>query len=87
MAYSVHNFIIVPQISLRSSAKLNLTPCVRKVARQVGLGQSNKEIARRLVPACSPRSVEIHRASLFTKLDLANDNELGRWLKRHAWLG
>jgi FixJ family two-component response regulator len=65
----------------------DLTPREREVARQVGLGQSNKEIARRLIPACSPRSVETHRASLFAKLGLANDNELGRWLTRHAWLG
>jgi len=64
----------------------DLTPREREVALQVGLGQSNKEIARRLVPACSPRSVETHRASLFAKLGLANDNELGRWLARHAWL-
>jgi two-component system response regulator TtrR len=63
-----------------------LTPREREVARQVGLGQPNKEIARRLVPACSPRSVETHRASLFAKLGLANDNELGRWLTRNAWL-
>ncbi len=63
-----------------------LTPREREVARQVGLGQPNKEIARTLVPACSPRSVETHRASLFAKLGLANDNELGRWLTRHAWL-
>ncbi len=65
---------------------MELTPREREVARQVGLGQSNKEIARKLVPACSPRSVETHRASLFLKLELANDNELGRWLSRHAWL-
>jgi len=65
----------------------DLTPREREVARQVGLGQSNKEIARKLVPACSPRSVETHRASLFAKLGLANDNELGRWLSRHTWLG
>ncbi len=65
----------------------DLTPREREVAHQVGLGQSNKEIARRLIPACSPRSVETHRASLFAKLDLGNDNELGRWLTRHAWLG
>jgi two-component system response regulator DctR len=65
----------------------DLTPREREVARQVGLGQSNKEIARILIPACSPRSVETHRASLFAKLGLANDNELGRWLTRNAWLG
>lgn len=63
-----------------------LTPRERAVARQVGLGQPNKEIARLLVPPCSPRSVETHRASLFAKLGLPNDNELGRWLARHTWL-
>lgn len=65
----------------------DLTPHECEVARQMALGQPNKEIARRLVPACSPRSVETHRASLFAKLGLANDNELGRWLTGHAWLG
>lgn len=65
----------------------DLTPREREVARLVGLGQSNKEIARNLVPVCSPRSVETHRASLFAKLALANDNELGRWLLQNAWLG
>jgi FixJ family two-component response regulator len=63
-----------------------LTPREREVARQVALGQPNKEIARQLDPPCSPRSVETHRASIFGKLELANDNELGRWLSRHAWL-
>ena len=64
----------------------DLTPREREVARQVGLGQANKEIARLLVPPCSPRSVETHRASIFSKLGVANDNELGRWLERHRWL-
>ena len=63
-----------------------LTPREREVARQVGLGLPNKEIARLLDPPCSPRSVETHRAHLFAKLGLGNDNELGRWLARHAWL-
>lgn len=63
-----------------------LTPREREVAQLVGLGQPNKEIARLLVPPCSPRSVETHRASLFGKLDVANDNELGRWLASHPWL-
>lgn len=63
-----------------------LTPREREVARQVGLGQPNKEIARLLNPPCSPRSVETHRANLFAKLALPNDNELGRWLARHTWL-
>lgn len=63
-----------------------LTPREREVARQVTLGQSNKEISQQLNPPCSPRSVESHRARLFGKLVLPNDNELSRWLARHAWL-
>jgi FixJ family two-component response regulator len=63
-----------------------LTPREREVAQLVGLGQPNKEIARLLVPPCSPRSVETHRASIFGKLGVANDNELGRWLASHPWL-
>jgi FixJ family two-component response regulator len=63
-----------------------LTPREREVARWVALGWSNKAIARALVPECAPRSVETHRANLFAKLDIANDNALGRWLDRHAWL-
>lgn len=64
-----------------------LTPREREVARLVGLGQPNKEIARQLVPPCGPRSVETHRANIFSKLQCANDNELGRWLAAHPWLG
>lgn len=63
-----------------------LTPREREVARLVGLGQPNKEIARMLVPPCSHRSVETHRANIFSKLNCANDNELGRWLAAHPWL-
>lgn len=63
-----------------------LTQREREVARLVGLGLANKEIARQLEPPCSPRSVETHRAHLFAKLGLANDNELGRWLARQAWM-
>lgn len=65
----------------------DLTPREKEVARLVALGQANKGIARLLTPPCSPRSVETHRANLFAKLGLANDNELGRWLARHRWLG
>jgi len=63
-----------------------LTAREREVARLVGLGQPNKEIARVLVPPCGPRSVETHRANIFSKLQCANDNELGRWLAAHPWL-
>jgi two-component system response regulator TtrR len=71
--------------ALRSWAEL--TPREREVARLVGMGQPNKEIARVLVPPCGPRSVETHRANIFSKLQCANDNELGRWLAAHPWLG
>lgn len=64
----------------------DLTAREREVARLVGLGQPNKEIARVLVPPCGPRSVETHRANIFNKLQCANDNELGRWLAAHPWL-
>ena len=64
----------------------DLTAREREVARLVGLGQPNKEIARVLVPPCGPRSVETHRANIFNKLQCANDNELGRWLAAHSWL-
>lgn len=64
----------------------SLTPREREVARHVAQGMPNKEIARVLQPPCSPRSVETHRAHLFGKLELANDNALGRWLERHTWM-
>lgn len=63
-----------------------LTPREREVAHLVGSGHPNKEIARMLAPPCSPRSVETHRASIFSKLQVANDNELGRWLAARRWL-
>lgn len=64
----------------------SLTPREREVAVHVAHGIPNKEIARLLQPPCSPRSVETHRAHLFAKLGIANDNLLGRWLARQAWL-
>ncbi|MGB6007611.1 response regulator transcription factor [Castellaniella sp.] len=64
----------------------DLTPREREVAHLVGSGHPNKEIARLLSPPCSPRSVETHRANIFSKLQVANDNELGRWLAAHRWL-
>jgi FixJ family two-component response regulator len=64
----------------------SLTPREREVAVHVAHGMPNKEVAQRLQPPCSPRSVETHRAHLFAKLGLANDNVLGRWLERQGWL-
>lgn len=47
-----------------------LTPREREVALLLNEGLTNKEIAQRL--DCSPRTVEIHRAHVFKKLDVRN---------------
>lgn len=47
-----------------------LTPREREVAECLDEGLSNKEVAQRL--GCSPRTVEIHRARVFEKLDVRN---------------
>jgi two-component system response regulator TtrR len=71
-------------IGLARSRAQALGQC--EVARLVGVGEQNKKIALVLVPPCSSRSVETHRANIFSKLNCQNDNELGRWLSAHPWL-
>ena len=63
-----------------------LTAREREVARLVCLGLANKDIARQLVPPAGPRTVETHRSNIFVKLNLANANELSRWLSLYSWL-
>ncbi|MEB0140664.1 MULTISPECIES: response regulator transcription factor [unclassified Undibacterium] len=63
-----------------------LTVREREVARLVCLGYSNKDIARQLLPPAGPRTVETHRSNIFDKLNLANANELSRWLSLYNWL-
>jgi FixJ family two-component response regulator len=58
-----------------------LTPREKDVARHVALGKANKVIARDIVPPMEPRTVETHRAHIFAKLDVANSNELDRFIR------
>jgi len=58
-----------------------LTPREKDVARHVALGKANKVIARDTVPPMEPRTVETHRAHIFAKLNVANSNELDRFIR------
>ena len=58
-----------------------LTPREMDVARHVAQGKANKVIARDIVPPMEPRTVETHRAHIFAKLDVANSNELDRFMR------
>jgi FixJ family two-component response regulator len=55
-----------------------LTPREREVAERLDRGLTNKEIAREL--DCSPRTIEIHRARVFEKLEVRNVAALVRIL-------
>jgi two-component system, LuxR family, response regulator TtrR len=61
-----------------------LTEREQEVARRVANGDSNKEIARTLLPPCEPRTVETHRAKAYAKLGLSNPTELDRFIRDHA---
>jgi FixJ family two-component response regulator len=58
-----------------------LTPREKDVARHVAQGKANKVIARDIVPPMEPRTVETHRAHIFAKLEVANSNELDRFMR------
>jgi FixJ family two-component response regulator len=63
-----------------------LTPRERQVAPLVASGKSSKEIARLLSSQSDEvehRTVETHRARIFSKLDVANSNELLMFLRDH----
>lgn len=60
-----------------------LTPREKQIARQVAEGKPNKRIALDLAPL-ELRTVETHRAHVFAKLEVANSNELDRFLRDHA---
>ncbi|NPD16289.1 PAS domain S-box protein [Xinfangfangia sp. D13-10-4-6] len=55
-----------------------LTPAEMRVARYLVGGMTSKEIAR--VLECSPRTVEVHRASMIRKMQVRNSVELIRSL-------
>jgi len=59
-----------------------LTPREMQVARLVAQGLPNKRIALDLAPL-ELRTVETHRAHVFSKLNLSNSHELDRFLREH----
>lgn len=48
----------------------SLTPREREVAIALADGLTNKQVAQRL--GCSPRTIEVHRARVFSKLSVSN---------------
>lgn len=57
-----------------SGALEPLTPTEKKVARYLVNGFTSKEIA--LALACSPRTVEVHRANMIRKMGVRNSAEM-----------
>ena len=51
-----------------------LTPTERKIARYLVNGFTSKEIA--LALACSPRTIEVHRANMIRKMGVRNSAEM-----------
>jgi FixJ family two-component response regulator len=61
-----------------------LTEREQEVTRRVANGESNKEIARSLLPPCEPRTVETHRAKAYAKLGLSTPTEIDRFIRDHG---
>lgn len=61
-----------------------LTPREKAVAQLLALDLPNKEIARRLVPPCDPRTVESHRARVYDKLGTSSVTEVARTVAHAA---
>ena len=61
---------------LRSDGYERLTPRERQVLKEVIRGSSNKQIGRLL--KASPRTIEVHRARIMTKLGAKNAADLVR---------
>lgn len=55
-----------------------LTPREKAVAQLLAQDLPNKEISRRLVPPCDPRTVESHRARVYDKLGTSSVTEIAR---------
>jgi DNA-binding CsgD family transcriptional regulator len=51
-----------------------LTPTEKRIARYLVNGFTSKEIA--LALACSPRTVEVHRANMIAKMGVRNSAEM-----------
>ena len=83
----VHAAKVSASASARQKAKAlwsKLTEREQQVARCVADGDSNKEIARRLLPPCEPRTVETHRSKAYSKLGLTTPTDLDRFIRDHG---
>ena len=64
------------QIDRSPKAEFSITPRQREILKMVALGHTNREIAESL--AISIRTVEVHRASVMTKMQARSLPELVR---------
>jgi len=74
------------QIHFRSDAEarlISLTDKELSVMADVFLGASNKDIAEKM--GNSVRTVELHRAHVYEKMDVKNGIELARLLEKVEW--
>lgn len=79
--------VVISTTTARQKARAlwdRLTEREQEVTRHVANGESNKEIARNLVPPCEPRTVETHRAKAYAKLGLNTPTELDRFIRDHG---
>ena len=75
--------LVVHEKTAKAGAELlwnKLTPREREVAHLVAEGKTSKAIARELTSIDS-RTVDTHRARIFTKLNVSNSNELDRFMR------
>ena len=70
----------VAEVEACKSLIARLTSRESEIANQIVHGSSNKEIARAL--DISPRTVEVHRANIFKKLEVRNAVEFALTFER-----
>lgn len=82
-AYAQAELISIQKAALMDTEILwqKLTPREKEVALLVAEGKTSKIIAREL-KTIDPRTVESHRARVFSKLGVSNSNELDRFLRQ-----
>ena len=65
------------------AAREKLSPRELEVAMLIPSGYSNKEIARKLVPATSERTVDNHVQHILNKLNFDNRAQIAAWVAIH----